>query len=192
MTENYGDEEIVRQLNLYKKGVYGTIYDGLYIKGDLHHFVKQNLFQNRMSIYIPLRFDKMETSDIRKKYIIDIPDIVYKNTKDTINITFRYVKEKIEKDKIQEILELGKKYIKKLNGNCLFFEHAIFSYRNNCIGWIDYKIDGLYGSFYIMFYVIPIKENCITGKFICEYRKAILWKSVMLQMLETIEIKEDD
>jgi len=89
----YGDEEIVEFLNKYKKGVYGDIYSGLYIKEDLYSFHEILLFEGQLSIYLPIRFSRMSENEIKEKYKLLSDQIVYRDNQDTIQIMFNYIDE---------------------------------------------------------------------------------------------------
>lgn len=188
----YGDEEIVELLNKYKKGVYGDIYSGFYIKEDLYHFGERLLFKGQVSVYLPIRFNSMSEDEIREKYKLVIPELVYRNNQDTIQIMFDCIDEEYATEEVNNTIDILEKYIKKLNKGNKIIEKGIVENENNTIGWIDFMTLSDKSSFYINYFTLSVNNKNVNGKFVCEYANSSLWKPIFLEILKSIKIKESE
>ena len=186
----YGDEEIVELLNKYKKGVYGDIYSGFFIKEDLYHFDERLLFEGQVSVYLPIRFKTMSEDEINEKYKLIIPELVYRNNQDTIQIMFNYIDEEYVVDEVNNTIDIFEKYMKKLNKGNRIIERGFIENENNRIGWIDFMTLSGKSSFYVNYFTLSVNNKNVNGQFVCEYINSSLWKPIFLEILKSIKIKE--
>ena len=187
--KKYGDEEIIKYLNEYKKGIQGDIKEGFIICEDLYRFKRREIIKNKMSMCIPIRFDCYKDEKAKEINVIDNPDVMYINVKGNIQIMFKLTSEEITSLKLKEYIDDIQLVLMTLNDDVKIIESdAITLFDDKKIFWFDYQT--YFGNFqvYIMFFSIEIQGMLLYGKFSCEYRKSILWKTVFIAMLKTVEI----
>lgn len=186
----YGDEEIVELLNKYKKGVYGDVYSGFYIKEDLYYFVERSLFDGQVLVYLPIRFHIMSEDEIKEKYKLVVPQLVYRNNQDTIQITFNYMDKEYAADEVTSTIDIFENHMKKLNKGNKIIEKGIIENENNTIGWIDFITPLGKSSLYVKYFTLSVNNKNVNGQFVCEYINSSLWNPVFLEILKSIKIKE--
>lgn len=187
---NYGDEKIIKLLNGYKSRVSGNIYDGYYIKEDLYRFVLEEIFADKLYIYLPIRFIGCEEISYLN---VENMDFFCMNKSGKIQLGFKktdieVVENKLLESTVHNILEEAK----KVNSSIELMENGKIEISDdNFVYWRDYKV--LYGKkmLYVMLFVLEVEKTMTYGKFTCGYEDVILWKPIFVSMLDTIEVGEN-
>lgn len=185
--ETYGDEETIKLLNKYKTGIWGDIHTGYYIREDLHRFVRRELFEGKMSMLLPLRFRKFP--DDKRELLPEKPDVIYVNSSGKMQISLTDTKEEMNEVTHTETMDFIKSSIGKLNSSIVFFDQKAISQEDGTkIRWFDYKMMFETEIVYTLFFSMLLSGRFLHGKCSCEYRKAMNWKPVFVDMLKSIEI----
>ena len=94
----YEDEKIIKAMNAYKKGTYGSIQEGFFIKEELVTFEKEWLFDKKMQIMLPTSFTDMPMEQAKLKYPMEQrPQVIKTNEETDINFTFSLIVWKAKK-----------------------------------------------------------------------------------------------
>lgn len=185
----YGDEEIIKLLNEYKKGVQGDIYSGYIIREDFHKFVQRDIFENKLSMFVPLRFKKMEIEEMQSMILPERFDVLYVNSKGNIQLAFKLIDVKITWEELKNSVEKIKEGIKTVSPSSSFYDSGIIKIDGGTgVKWFDYKNVYNSSSVYMLCFYLQVMGKMLDGKFLCDYRKAKYWKPIFLEMLNTIEV----
>lgn len=185
----YGDEKIIKFLNGYKSRVYGNIYDGYCIKEDLYRFALKEIFEDKLYMYLPIRFIRCEEISYLN---VENMDFFCMNESGKIQLALKNTNIDIaESDLLESTLHNILGEAKKVNNSVEFMENGKIEIRDgDFVYWKDYKV--LYGKkmLYVLLFVLELEKTMIYGKFTCGYEEAVLWKPIFISMLNTIEVRE--
>lgn len=93
----YGEEEIVKLLNIHKKYSIGNVYTGIAIKGDTYHFHEYSFWEHQVKLMLPLRFIDMPKQVWDAKYgHLEKMDIVKCSRDYSIDMMLSLTEEKLE------------------------------------------------------------------------------------------------
>lgn len=141
---SYGDEEIVKILNQYKKESRGDVYSGIKINGDLYHFHEYKFWDGQIQMMIPLRFIDMPEEIIKIKYgHIPLPDVIKCSRDYNIDIMMSFTDDLLSDDEIEEKLDDQINLIKTLQPTYEIYEKNIEYNGYVNIGWFDYKASAI-------------------------------------------------
>lgn len=111
----YGDEEIIKLLNSYKKESIGNVYAGIKIKGDLYHFHEYFFGNKKVSMMLPLRFVDMPEEILNIKYgHISKPNILKCSKDYNIDIMLNWTEEKLNEYEIEKKVDEQLKILKTI------------------------------------------------------------------------------
>lgn len=182
------DEQIIEQLNKYKKEGYGDIYSGIYIKEKLYKFEEQHLLEDRVSVMLPVSFMDMKPNIAKVKYPSEQrPQVIKTNLNCSVNFTFSILEVPLEAAQVKSIKDDFYNIIKKTQPTNIFYENKEEEINTTMIGWFDYKSYAIDSHIYNLVFITPIDGKILHGTFSCLYKEAQNWKFVILQVMNTIE-----
>ncbi|WP_310603813.1 hypothetical protein [Anaerosporobacter sp.] len=209
----YEDEIVIEAMNAYKVNERGDIYKGVYIKEELFEFERQELFEGTMSIMLPKKFIDMPYEYAKIKYPSENrPEIIKTNEMGDVNFTFSVVDTILTNEMVKEAKEGMRMIIKRIQPANVFFDNeemniwednvaiekeSIGTKNSNendaieereciTIGWFDFKSHGLDEKIYQFWYCFPMEGKMVHGIFNCIYSDHILWKPLLLQVIQSI------
>lgn len=91
-------------------------------------------------------------------------------------------------EKLQKIREDTKK-IWKQN---VFYDEGKVQAGQLEIAWMDLKAFCLNGSLYSLIFLFDIQEEIVLGNFHCGFRRYDVWKPIILKLLTTLQIQEEN
>lgn len=180
----YGDEGIIKTLNAYKKQVQGNIYEGFSVCEDLYRFSEKEIIPGFFKLYLPIRFKDITEGNI---FNIEKMDKIYANKKQTIQLRFKKLQQRVTEAEEEEFLKATCEQITFLNPSVEILENGE---EENHIRWIDYKTTYGKSNWYEMLFSIWKNEYMLYGEFTCSYYDAVHWKNIFLSMIKTGEILE--
>ena len=183
----YADEKIIEAKNQYTKGLHGDIYSGIYLKGELFKFERQELFDSKMSVMLPISFIDMPLKYAKIKYPSENrPEIIKMNEEGDINFGFSLIDVDFETKYVKEAKDGLYNVIKKIQPANVFYESKEEPVGDTLVGWFDFKSHGIDCKIYQFMFYIPIGGKLFQGIFNCKYSESALWKPVVLQVIHSI------
>ena len=134
------DESIVEGLNAHKKGSYGNIEDGFYVKEEKITFKRVSLFDGRMSVMMPETFIDLPQAIVKLKYPSEQRPKIIKSTKDGgTNLTFNLVDEVtlLEED-VTYLTDSMKNGLKAVNPALNIGEEGIMEVADATLSWFEF------------------------------------------------------
>ena len=183
----HGDEEIVKLLNIHKKYSIGNVYTGITIKGDLYHFHEYSFWEHQVKMMLPLRFIDMPEKVWKMKYGHSAKMDIIKCSRDySIDMMLSLTEEKLEESELEESIKEQLRLLKELQPGYEFYEQGIEDNGYIKVGWYDYRAGSMDVPLYCLVFIFSVDGKLAMGKFSCSIYRADNWKSVVLQMLYSI------
>lgn len=183
----YIDKDILDLREMQKKLKYASLETGIYIDKQIVEFERTNLFENKISVFLPRPFVTMPRSIMKAKYQSENrPQLIKTNLDTTVNFYFSYYDVAVEEQQISSAIQQAKDALKKVNPAFLFYEIFLEEREKTLIGWFDYKSYGLDEQLYNIMAITPIDKKMLHVGFNCPYRLMNEWKPAALQVLLSI------
>ena len=187
----YKDEQIALMRNEQKKSKYVNSETGMYVENIFIKFHQIELL-SFFRIMMPEEFTQMEPKLAAKKYpSVDRPQLIMTDEEGVVNFTFSLFEEEIEAEKIDGTLNQFQIMITTAQPANKFMGKGHIETNKYRCGWMEFKSHTLDGAVYNILSIIVIKERFILGLFNCPYEEWLDWKPVMLELLNTINEKEE-
>lgn len=184
----YEDEKIIKAMNAYKKGTYGSLEEGFFIREELVEFKKEWLFDHKMQIMLPASFSDMPMELAKLKYPMEQrPQVIKTNEKSDINFTFSLIDQPLTNEQVKQIRDSLKKIMKRVRPDMRFMEEGLEETGERTIGWFEVTYSGLDTKLYNIMYFTPIEGKMMHGIFNCSIREAENWKQVVFEVMHTIK-----
>ncbi len=154
---------------------------------------REEMFEQRCSILLPVILTDMDSSMIRAKYPNNNrPQIIKTDQDNDATITFSLMPLQ-EAEKPVDILMYMRNLridMKKIWKQNVFYDLGKTMAGGDMIGWMDFKAFCMDGSIYCMLFLFQAGEQMILGNFHCSFIQYDIWKPVILKLLTTIQIYE--
>lgn len=183
----YTDEEIIKMMNMHKSGEHGSIEDGIYINEEKICFHKVVLFEGKMDIMLPDKFEDMPLRLAKSKYPMEQRPQIIKTNEDTkINFTFSLIEQSLTNEQVNQMIKLFKQVLRNAKPDIKFIEEKTEKVDTLTVGWFDFVSNGYDQKIYNFMYFVPIAGKMMHGIFNCPVQDADSWKPVVLQVIKTI------
>ncbi len=184
----YLDEEILRQRQESYKEKYRDIYgEKVYVGGEYLTFSEQTLFDGRMRLWLPDRFDDMPEEIAKIKYPMEQRPQIIKTSDDSIvNFSFNLFDQAFKDSQIGEAAGTFQLVVKKLHPSSSMFEKHIEPLEELRLGWFDFKTTSIDAPVYTIMAVTVIDGRLLHAVFSCLHENMDDWKPVALQVLRSI------
>lgn len=184
----YTDEIITKKMNEHKTGVSGTIEENLIINEQEFTFERVSLFENKMSLMLPETFADMPLEAAKLKYPMEQRPQIIKTSEDTkINFTFSLIEQPLKNEQVKETVQFFKKVLKTAKPDIHFIEEKLETVDTKTLGWFDFISNGYDQKIYNLMYFVPIDGKLMHGIFNCPQKEITNWKTVILQVMQTIK-----
>lgn len=184
----YLDEQIVKlrhQSKLEGQDIYGT---GLSIKGEPVRFRETELFQGKMTIWLPDTFVDMPSRIARLKYPSEQrPQVIKTDLLGSTNFAFNLFDKIIRPDQMQSAAEGMKSIIKKVNPANIFYSGETEPIGDTQISWFEFKGHGIDTQIYYIVFLTSIGGKLLHGIFNCAIADMEEWKNPVLQVIHSIQ-----
>ncbi len=189
----YMDEKIINLRNQAKKATHTDIEQGVYVYEELLAFERRKLFDEKMSILLPVSFEIMPEEIAKVKYPSEQrPQLIYSNAAGDVNFTFSLLDAQVKPSQIDEARDRFRGFIKKIQPANIFFEKKEEELGDTRVAWFDFKNYGLDAQLYNLFYFTDVKGMMLHGIFNCKFKDAEVWKPVAEQVIKSILVAERD
>lgn len=183
------DEEMIEELNQYKKGSYGDMEHGYYIREEFTQFKRYSFFDGKMSVMLPENFIDLPETIVKLKYPSEQRPKVIKSSQDGgINFTFNLVDEvTLEEENVEYITESMSNGIKSINPAVTFGEKGIVEVSGTKLSWFEFQSNAFDGIIYNIMYCIPINGKMMHGVFNCLVQDMDAWKKIAMAVMDSIQ-----
>lgn len=187
----YKDEQIALMRNEQKKSKYVNSETGMYVGDSLINFHQIELL-SFFKIMMPKEFTQMDPELEAKKYpSVNRPQLIMTDVEGEVNFTFSLFEQEIEAEKIDGTLNQFQIMITTAQPANKFMGRGHIENDEYRCGWMEFKSYTLDGAVYNILSITVTKEKFLLGLFNCPYEAWLEWKPVMLELLNTINGKED-
>ena len=183
------DEAIVEGLNAHKKGSYGNIEDGFYVKEEKITFKRVSLFDGRMSVMMPETFIDLPQAIVKLKYPSEQRPKIIKSTKDGgTNLTFNLVDEvSLLEEDVTYLTDSMKNGLKAVNPALNIGEEGIMEVADTTLSWFEFQNNAFDGVIYNLMYCLPVDGKMMHGIFNCLIQDKEAWREVAFAIMQTIQ-----
>ena len=182
------DEVILELKRELKKKEHVDVYTGMYVNGDFIDFERNFLFEDRISVMLPVDFVEMDLVTAKLKYPAENrPEFISTSQDTTINFTFKYTELPISEAQLIPSARQLRMAIQRLNPSNIFYESDSIQGENGSIIWFDYKSYALDDAMYNFIYLAEIDGLLFQGGFNCSFGIHKEWKKVAIQVVKSIK-----
>lgn len=183
--EDFFDEKILEYRKRARKEKYCSLETGMYIKDELVQFERRKLFQDKMSIIMPISFVDLPSNLAKIKYISEQrPQIIKTSLDTTVNLGFTMPDLEIYPEQIELLCKQTKSALKQVNPAIVFYEGQVES--DLPLGWFEFKSYGIDSNVYNLMFISIVNKKLLHGIFNCNYNDALEWRDAARQMIYTI------
>lgn len=183
--EDFFDEKILEYRKRARKEKYCSLETGMYIKDELVQFERRKLFQDKMSIIMPISFVDLPSNLAKIKYISEQrPQIIKTSLDTTVNLGFTMPDLEIYPEQIEPLCKQTKSALKQVNPAIVFYEGQVES--DLPLGWFEFKSYGIDSNVYNLMFISIVNKKLLHGIFNCNYNDALEWRDAARQMIYTI------
>lgn len=149
---------------------------------------KEGNFGMGFSVRIPEEFKRADgenTSDIfwsEKR-----PEVILTSSKREEGLTFQLLNEEMDGEALLDCRKIVKQLIEQIDGRCVFYD---MGEKSEAV-WFDYKSFAENEVVYNLVFLFQTGQRKILGTFFCLFKEYDKWKPIILNMLETIQTKEE-
>lgn len=186
----YTDEAIIQLKKSTRNQQFTDIETtGIYVQDRLIQFEKQYLFDDRLAVWIPTEFVDMPDVVSQMKYpSIERPEVIKTSLDITVNFTFKWVNQKVEYNRIEELTELLKQVLKATNARVEFSqEDTIDTPSGNRVGLFAFSNNSVDEKLYNLYCVMILSEGVVLAVFNCLDRDADEWEDAAWDVLTKME-----
>ena len=184
------DEQIVKLRRQNKLENLDIYKDSININGELIVFEEIELFEGKISLWLPASFVDMPTKIARLKYPSEQrPQIIKTNLLGDINFAFNLFDKKISPKQIQSAADEMRAALKKLNPANVFYREKTEEFGDTNLSWFEFKGYGLDAQIYYIIFLTSIGSNLLHGVFNCSMENMEAWKDAAFQVIHSIEDK---
>lgn len=184
----YLDEKMIKAMNQGKAILNGDIYTGINMRGDLLKFREEVLFEERMSIMLPVDFSDMDEKIAKLKYLMEQrPKVIKTNEQASIDFTFNLLDVELSSKQVSSLIDVFYNTIKSVHPSNIFYEKKTEVLEQFSVGWFDFKSHGVDVKIYNIMYCLPIAGKTMHGVFNCPMSEIEVWKPCALEVMRSIK-----
>ncbi len=186
----YNDEKIISLKMEAKEQIAMSLEHGYYINGKKETFVKEVLFDERISIYLPETFVDMPSQVKELKYPSAFRPQIIKTTLDsTVNFAFNLLGGDGLSGKTEEVANSFSIALKQTNPSIIFYDFSTEEMSDgNKISIFDFTSFGLDQQVYNLMGILFVNGKILQATFNCLERDKDDWKDAAKEVFLSVEI----
>ena len=167
--------------------------DGLIVKGEKIEFQDTPLFQEKMSILLPVSFVDMPQKIARLKYPSEQrPQIIKTDLLGSTNFAFNLFDKAIKPVQMQSAADGMKSILKKVNPANIFYESGTEPLGETMLSWFEFKGHGIDTQIYYIVFLTSIGGKLMHGIFNCAVADMEAWKEAAFQVIRSIQDRTEN
>ena len=192
--EQYPDKIILalRKKQQIKK-LENTSIEELLEKKEIAGFSRKYFAGQKFSLFLPEELQEMPEGEQKVKYPNrNRPEIILTDRYRDATLTFNcLLLTEEQKDKgVNNRLKEFQREMKKRWKQQVFYETGVVKARQMDVAWMDYRGFCLDESLYSLLFLFLWPGKLVLGNFHCRFIHYDRWKTIVLKLLETIELTE--
>ena len=182
----FGDELTIRDRALQKRIGKISIYNSITINEKEYTFSRKELFEKRLSIFLPDQFTQMSDEHAKFKYPSEFrPELILSDDSGSVNITFSLILDEVSQT-IENLIDSMHIASKRLNPSGVFFEKKVKQNENAMVGYYDYRGSTFEADIYILKFATFMNDVIVLGGFSSIWGNHDVWSQLIKQMISTI------
>ena len=170
-----------------------TSMEELLEKKEIAGFSRKYFAGQKFSLFLPEELQEMPEGEQIVKYPNrNRPEIILTDKDRDATLTFsRLSLTGEQKNKgVKNRLMVIQREMKKRWKQQVFYETGVVKARQMDVAWMDYRGFCLDGSLYSLLFLFLLPGKLVLGNFHCRFIHYDRWKTIILKLLETIELTE--
>lgn len=192
--EKYPDKIILalrkkQQINKLKN----TSMEELLEKKEMAGFSRKYFAKQKFSLFLPEELQEMPEGEQKVKYPNrNRPGIILTDRYGDATLTFSCLPltEEQKNNGVENRLKEFQREMKIRWKQQVFYEIGVVKARQMDVAWMDYRGFCLDESLYSLLFLFSLPGEMILGNFHCRFVHYDRWKTIVLKLLETIELTE--
>ena len=171
-----------------------SIHDEVIIGEKRYTFSSRDVPDCFFSMFLPEEVTVMNDISIKLKYpAAERPKIILTTHDETVNFLFTPTEFEFSSKEAKSTMEGFRAVIKRMNPSFVICEpQLLITEQKKEVYWFDYRAPVLETELYNIMYAAEINGTLLIGGFNCPAEYRFWWKSLVLQMIKTIAVKDDD
>ena len=187
----YGDEKFIHHMGKeYNQPHENNIFEGYIIFNEERIvFQKRTVLDGRLSVLMPETFVIMPLELAEKKYpAIQRPDEIYTNSETTVNFCVSLKNDKATNEDIPRAKDVIQQAVMRMHSGSKVINSETIEVSDLNIAYFDFASAALDADIYNMMFFLSIDNRIVVGSFNCLWQNMDMWKPVVEQMFETVEL----
>jgi len=150
------------------------------------------LFSEKLSVYIPSEFVEMSSINIKQKYPHDArPEIVFCNSKNTVNICFTVVKEDASEMPLLDLRDLMKGAFLTVNPASKILDEGDFIKDENGVAYYAFSSHAIGGQMYNLLFITAISGELLVCSLNCLKKDMDKYKLLFYGIMKTTKVENE-
>lgn len=183
----FKDEQLIKERHQEHRKKYTGIETGIYSGEEFLEFEETRLFQERVGVVLPVKFQDMLPEDAKKKYPSEQrPQIIKTNSNGTVNFAFNLLEQEIEEEMLEAAVRDFVRVMKRLypTNICLKIEQGQGTHLPYASA--EFTSLAVNENLYNMVGISPIGKDLLMFLFNCPFDKRTDWSLCMTQIRGSI------
>jgi len=187
----FGDEQFIYHMGReYNKPHVNNISDGYIIIDEVKvAFERRTVLAGRLSVLMPESFVIMPLELAEKKYpAIQRPEEIYTNNETTVNFCVSLKNDKAANEDMPHVKDVIQPAVMRMHSGSKVISSEVIEVSGIKIAYFDFCSAAIDADIYNMMFFLSVDNRIVVGSFNCPWQNMDVWKPVIEQMLETVEI----
>lgn len=187
----FGDEQFIRHMGReYNQPHENIILDGyIIIDEEKIAFARRTILESRLSVLMPESFVIMPLELAEKKYpAIQRPDEIYTNNETTVNFCVSLKNDKAANEDIPGAKDIIQQAVMRMHAGSKVINSETIDVSGINIAYFDFCSAAIDTDIYNMMFFLSVDNRIVVGSFNCPWQNMDVWKPVIEQIFETVEV----
>jgi hypothetical protein len=186
------EEKVVADRHLEWINRYTSIETGIYVDGELIQFHDTMLFDNELSVALPVKFKDMKPEEARKKYFSEQrPDIIKTNEDGSINFCFNMIEKSVKVEQLTAVIQDFYRVLKRFQPMSVCLDTGAEPNNETPSAWMEFISNALNENIYNVLTIYPVGEKLLMAMFNCPFEKRIDWLNCLSQIRRSVVLYEN-
>lgn len=181
------EEKVVAARHLEWINRYTSIETGIYVDGELIHFHDTMLFDDELSVSLPVTFKDMEPEEARKKYFSEQrPGIIKTNEDGSVNFCFNMIDRSVTVEQLEAVIQDFYRVLKRFQPMSVCLDTGSEPGNETPSAWMEFISNALNENIYNVLTIYPVGEKLLMSMFNCPFEKRIDWVNCLSQIRKSV------
>lgn len=187
----FGDERFIYHMEMVDNPPHeNNILDGYIIMNEEKiPFVRRDVYNGRLSFILPEAFAIMPKELAEIKYpSIQRPDEIYSNNETTVNFTVSLKNDTATNEDIPNAKDAIQQAVMRVYAASKVIDSETIEVADLNIAFFDFVTPAIDMDVYNMLFFFSLDDRIMLGSFNCPQEDMDVWKPVVTQILESVEV----